>query len=319
MTTLVNDELKVDEKIEIKQEDNIVEKDKIEATNVITETKKESASNKNVKLGRVIVVTSWKGGVGKTTTNANIGTALARACKKVVMIDTDLGLRNLDLLLGLENRIVYTIVDVVEERCKLKQALVKDKKNPNLCLLAAAQTRDKSAVTEEQLKNICDELKKDYDFILVDCPAGIEQGFQNAVAGASEAIVVTTPEMSAVRDADRIIGLLEAKEEIKSYKLLINRVRPNMIATNDMMSVEDVQEILSTSIIGVIPEDSGIITSTNKGEPIVNDEKSLAGQAYSNVARRIMGEDVPLLNLEVDTSIAVKVKKFFNVLFGKEN
>ena len=319
MTTLVNDELKVDEKIEIKQEDNIVEKDKTEATNVITETKKESASNKNVKLGRVIVVTSGKGGVGKTTTNANIGTALARAGKKVVMIDTDLGLRNLDLLLGLENRIVYTIVDVVEERCKLKQALVKDKKNPNLCLLAAAQTRDKSAVTEAQLKDICDELKKDYDFILVDCPAGIEQGFQNAVAGASEAIVVTTPEMSAVRDADRIIGLLEAKEEIKSYKLLINRVRPNMIATNDMMSVEDVQEILSTSIIGVIPEDSGIITSTNKGEPIVNDDKSLAGQAYSNVARRIMGEDVPLLNLEVDTSIAGKVKKFFNGLFGKEN
>lgn len=155
--------------------------------------------------GRVIVITSGKGGVGKTTTNANIGTALARAGKKVVMIDTDLGLRNLDLLLGLENRIVYTIVDVVEERCKLKQALVKDKKNPNLCLLAAAQTRDKTAVTEEQLKNICEELKKDFDFILVDCPAGIEQGFQNAVAGASEAIVVTTPEMSAVRDADRII------------------------------------------------------------------------------------------------------------------
>ena len=173
--------------------------------------------------GRVIVITSGKGGVGKTTTNANIGTALARAGKKVVMIDTDLGLRNLDLLLGLENRIVYTIVDVVEERCKLKQALVKDKKNPqalvkdkknpNLCLLAAAQTRDKSAVTEEQLKDICEKLKKDFDFILVDCPAGIEQGFQNAVAGASEAIVVTTPEMSAVRDADRIIGLLEAKEE----------------------------------------------------------------------------------------------------------
>lgn len=179
--------------------------------------------------GRVIVITSGKGGVGKTTTNANIGTALARAGKKVVMIDTDLGLRNLDLLLGLENRIVYTIVDVVEERCKLKQALVKDKKNPNLCLLAAAQTRDKTAVTEEQLKDICEELKKDFDFILVDCPAGIEQGFQNAVAGASEAIVVTTPEMSAVRDADRIIGLLESKEEIKSYKLLINRVRPNLI------------------------------------------------------------------------------------------
>lgn len=268
--------------------------------------------------GRVIVITSGKGGVGKTTTNANIGTALARAGKKVVMIDTDLGLRNLDLLLGLENRIVYTIVDVVEERCKLKQALVKDKKNPNLCLLAAAQTRDKTAVTEEQLKNICEELKKDFDFILVDCPAGIEQGFQNAVAGASEAIVVTTPEMSAVRDADRIIGLLEAKEEIKSYKLLINRVRPNLIKSNDMMSVEDVVEILSADLIGIIPEDTGIITSTNKGEPIVNDEKSLAGQAYKNVARRIIGEDVPFLNLEEDTSVLAKVKKFFSGLMGKE-
>lgn len=283
-----------------------------------TETKSEKEEKGDIMSGRVIVVTSGKGGVGKTTTNANIGTALARAGKKVVMIDTDLGLRNLDLLLGLENRIVYTIVDVVEERCKLKQALVKDKKNPNLCLLAAAQTRDKTAVTEEQLKDICEQLKKEFDFILVDCPAGIEQGFQNAVAGASEAIVVTTPEMSAVRDADRIIGLLEAKEEIKSYKLLVNRVRPSMIATNDMMSVEDVSEILSTPIIGIIPEDAGIITSTNKGEPIVNDDKSLAGQAYSNVARRILGEDVPFLNLDVDTSIKGKVKKFFSGLFGKE-
>lgn len=268
--------------------------------------------------GRVIVITSGKGGVGKTTTNANIGTALARAGKKVVMIDTDLGLRNLDLLLGLENRIVYTIVDVVEERCKLKQALVKDKKNPNLCLLAAAQTRDKTAVTEEQLKKICEELQKDFDFILVDCPAGIEQGFQNAVAGASEAIVVTTPEMSAVRDADRIIGLLEAKEEIKSYKLLLNRVRPNLIKSNDMMSVEDVVEILSADLIGIIPEDTGIITSTNKGDPIVNDENALAGKAYNNVAKRIIGEDVPFLNLEEDNGVLAKVKKFFSKMIGKE-
>ena len=267
--------------------------------------------------GRVIVITSGKGGVGKTTTNANIGTALAKSGKKVVMIDTDLGLRNLDLLLGLENRIVYTIVDVVEERCKLKQALVKDKKNPNLCLLAAAQTRDKTAVTEEQLKDICEKLKKDFDFILVDCPAGIEQGFQNAVAGASEAIVVTTPEMSAVRDADRIIGLLEAKEEIKSYKLLLNRVRPNLIKSNDMMSVDDVVEILSAELIGIIPEDTGIITSTNKGEPIVNDEKSLAGKAYNNVARRIIGEDVPFLDLEEPKGIVAKMKKFFSNLKGE--
>ena len=268
--------------------------------------------------GRVIVITSGKGGVGKTTASANIGTALAKAGNKVVMIDTDLGLRNLDLLLGLENRIVYTIVDVVEERCKLKQALVKDKKNPNLCLLAAAQTRDKSAVTEEQLKDICEKLKKDYDFILVDCPAGIEQGFQNAVAGATEAIVVTTPEMSAVRDADRIIGLLEAKEEIESYRLLLNRVRPNLIKSRDMMSVEDVVEILSADLIGIIPEDTGIITSTNKGEPIVNDEKSLAGRAYMNVARRIMGEEVDFMNLEEETSMVAKVKKFFKGLMGKE-
>ena len=261
--------------------------------------------------GRVIVITSGKGGVGKTTTSANIGTALAKLGNKVVLIDTDIGLRNLDLLLGLENRIVYTIVDVVEERCKLKQALVKDKKNPNLALLAAAQTRDKTSVTSEQLKDICDQLKKKNDFILVDCPAGIEQGFQNAVAGATEAIVVTTPEMSAVRDADRIIGLLEAKEEIESYKLLLNRVRPKLIEQNDMMSVEDVVEILSTDLIGVIPEDTGIITSTNKGEPIVNDEDALAGKAYRNVARRIMGEDVPFLDLNPKEGILDKIKNFF--------
>lgn len=268
--------------------------------------------------GRVIVITSGKGGVGKTTTSANIGTALAKAGQKVVLIDTDIGLRNLDLLLGLENRIVYTIIDVVEERCKLKQALVKDKKNPNLCLLAAAQTRDKSALSSDQLKSICEELKEDNDFVLVDCPAGIEQGFQNAIAGATEAIVVTTPEMSAVRDADRIIGLLEAKEEIESYRLLINRVRPSLIKTNDMMSVDDVVDILSCNLIGIIPEDTGVITSTNKGEPIVNDDKSLAGKAYQNVAKRIMGEEVAFLDLDEPKGIVEKMKKFFAGLFSKE-
>lgn len=303
----------VEEIAEETSEEDVKNDKSDEQVELKTEEKSETTG------GRVIVITSGKGGVGKTTTNANIGTALARAGKKVVMIDTDLGLRNLDILLGLENRIVYTIVDVVEKRCKLRQALVKDKKNPNLCLLAAAQTRDKSAVTEEQLRDICEELKKTFDFILVDCPAGIEQGFQNAVAGASEAIVVTTPEMSAVRDADRIIGLLEAKEEIKSYKVLVNRVRPNLIKEKNMMSVEDVLELLSANLIGVIPEDTGIITSTNKGEPIVNDEKSLAGQAYRNVAKRIIGEDVPYLNLEEDDSLGAKFKKFFNKLIGKEN
>ena len=264
--------------------------------------------------GRVIVITSGKGGVGKTTTSANIGTALARSGSSVVLVDTDIGLRNLDLLLGLENRIVYTLVDVVEERCKLKQALVKDKKNPNLCLLAAAQTRDKSAVTADQLKEICEQLQEDFDFVLVDCPAGIEEGFKTAVAGASEAIVVTTPEMSAVRDADRIIGLLEAKEEIKSYRLLVNRVRPSMVQNNDMMGVEDVVDILSCELIGVIPEDTGIITSTNRGEPIVNDENSMAGKAYLNVAQRIQGEEVPFLDINEPkgfAAIVAKVKSFF--------
>ena len=261
--------------------------------------------------GTTIVITSGKGGVGKTTTSANIGTALAKDGNKVVLIDTDIGLRNLDLLLGLENRIVYTIVDVVEERCKLKQALVKDKKNPNLCLLAAAQTRDKSALNADQLKDICSKLKEDFDYVLIDCPAGIEQGFQNAVAGADKAIVVTTPEMSAIRDADRIIGLLDSKEEVQDYKLLINRVRPNLIKANDMMSVEDVQEILSCEIIGIIPEDTGIITSTNKGEPIVNDEDSLAGRAYKNVAKRIQGETVEFIDLDEPKNIFERIKKFF--------
>lgn len=183
-------------------------------------------------------------------------------------------------------------------------------------MLAAAQTRDKSAVSAEQLKDICEELKKDFDFVIVDCPAGIEQGFQNAIAGANEAIVVTTPEMSAVRDADRIIGLLESKEEIDSYRLLVNRVRPKMVKSNDMMSVEDVKEILSCELIGVIPEDTGIITSTNRGEPIINDEKSLAGQAYTNVAKRIQGEDVEFLDIDLPQNFFEKIIRFFKGLGG---
>lgn len=260
---------------------------------------------------RVIVVTSGKGGVGKTTTSANIGTALAKLGYKVALIDTDIGLRNLDLLLGLENRIVYTLVDVVEGNCKLKQALVKDKKNPNLVLLAAAQTRDKSAVSVEQIQEVCEELKKKYDFIIVDSPAGIEQGFQIATASATEAIVVATPEMSSVRDADRIIGLLEAKEGLNSYKLVLNRVRHNMIEANDMMSVDDVIDILSIELLGIIPEDTSIITSTNKGEPVVHDETAKAAQAYLNIARRIIGEDVPFINLEEPKGWFDKLKSLF--------
>ncbi|MEW5820735.1 MAG: septum site-determining protein MinD [Cyanobacteriota bacterium] len=259
--------------------------------------------------GRAIVVTSGKGGVGKTTTTANIGTALARNGAKVVVVDTDIGLRNLDILMGLENRIVYNIIDVVEERCKLHQALVKDKKMPNLVLLPAAQTRDKSALKTEDMDEIITKLKEDFDFVIIDSPAGIEQGFQNAIHKADEAVIVTTPEMSAVRDADRIIGLLEAKEDEIKYRLLINRLRPGMVKTNDMMGVDDVLDILSIKLLGVIPEDKDIIISTNKGDPIVNDENSLAGKAYRNVARRLMGEDVPLLNLEEPITWFDKFKK----------
>ena len=269
-------------------------------------------SKEEQKQGRVIVITSGKGGVGKTTTSANIGAGLARMGFKVVLIDTDIGLRNLDLLMGLENRIVYNIVDYVEDRCKLSQALVKDKRMPNLCLLPAAQTRDKSALNEEQMKKVTQELKKDFDFVLVDSPAGIEQGFQNAVAGATEAIVVCTPEMSAVRDADRIIGLLESKEEITNYKLVLNRVRPAMIKAHDMMDVDDVLEILSIKLLGIIPEDQDIIVSTNKGEPIVTVDGSLAGQAYRNIAARVSGEDVPFLDLDAPSSWFDKIKNIFS-------
>lgn len=264
----------------------------------------------DTKLGRVVVVTSGKGGVGKTTTTANIGTGLARLGHKVVLVDTDIGLRNLDILMGLENRIVYNLIDVLEGRCKLSQALVKDKRLPNLSLLPAAQTRDKSALNAEQMVSICEELKKEADFILLDCPAGIEQGFQTATAAATEAIVVVTPEMSAVRDADRVIGLLEARENITNFKLVLNRVRPQMIRTNDMMDVDDVLDILSIKLLGLIPEDEGIIISTNKGEPIVNDEKSLAGVAYRNIARRVAGEDVPFMSLDEPSSWIERLKQF---------
>jgi septum site-determining protein MinD len=262
------------------------------------------------KRGKVIVVTSGKGGVGKTTTTANIGTGLAKLGYKVVLVDTDIGLRNLDILMGLENRIVYNLIDVIEGRCRLNQALVKDKRLPNLCLLPAAQTRDKSALNEEQMIDICNRLREDQDYILLDCPAGIEQGFQTAIAAADEAVVVVTPEMSSVRDADRVIGLLEAKDTVKRYRLVLNRVRPQMVKANDMMSVDDVLEILGIELLGQIPEDKGIIVSTNKGEPVVNSETNLAGQAYRNVARRIAGETVPWLQLDEPTSWLEKLKNF---------
>ena len=246
-------------------------------------------------MSEVIVVTSGKGGVGKTTATANLGTGLARLNKKVVLVDTDIGLRNLDVVMGLENRIVYNLVDVIEGNCRLKQALIKDKRFPNLALLPSAQTRDKSAVTPEQMIKLTNDLREHFDYVLLDCPAGIEQGFRNAIAGADRAIVITTPEVSAIRDADRIIGLLEANE-MQRIDLLINRLRMDMIRRGDMMSVEDVVEILAVSLIGAVPDDESVVISTNQGEPLSGSE-TLAGQAFFNVCRRITGEAVPLLDL----------------------
>jgi septum site-determining protein MinD len=263
-------------------------------------------------MGEVIVVTSGKGGVGKTTTTANLGAALALRGKKVVLVDTDIGLRNLDVVMGLENRIVYDVVDVVEGTCRLKQALIKDKRFDNLYLLPAAQTRDKNAVTVEQMSELCEKLKESFDFILIDCPAGIEQGFKNAIAGATRAVVVTNPEVSAVRDADRIIGLLEA-HEIKDIRLVINRIRQDMVKRGDMMDKQDILEILAIDLLGLVPDDESIIVSTNKGEPAILDTKSIAGQAYRNIAKRILGEDVPLLEIQNEGSFIGKIKKIFGI------
>ncbi|NJR65194.1 MAG: septum site-determining protein MinD [Leptolyngbyaceae cyanobacterium CRU_2_3] len=252
-------------------------------------------------MARIIVVTSGKGGVGKTTSTANLGMALAKRGRSVAVIDADFGLRNLDLLLGLENRIVYTALEVLAGECRLEQALVKDKRQSRLVLLPAAQTRMKDAITAEQMKQLVGMLgDKKYDYILIDSPAGIEQGFQNAIAPAKEALVVTTPEISAVRDADRIVGLLEANG-IRNAHLIINRIKPAMVAQDKMMSVRDVQEILAIPLIGVIPDDEKVIVSTNRGEPLVlasePSQQSLAGQALQNIVRRLEGEKVPFLDL----------------------
>ncbi len=259
-------------------------------------------------MGEVLVITSGKGGVGKTTTTANLGTGLAQLGKKVVVIDADIGLRNLDVVLGLENRIVYDLVDVVEGNCRLKQALIKDKRYPELFLLPAAQTRDKNAVSPEQMKALNDELKEIFDYVLVDCPAGIEQGFRNAISGADKAVVVTTPEISAVRDADRIIGLLEAAE-LRNPTLIINRLKIDMVRRGDMMNIDDMLDILAIDLLGVIPDDQAIVISTNRGEPVADGSTSQAGQAFRNIARRITGEEVPFLDLDLQDNLVHRLKK----------
>ena len=263
---------------------------------------------------RVIVVTSGKGGVGKTTTTANLAVALAKGGRRVVAIDADIGLRNLDLVMGLENRIVYTLVDVVEGACRLSQALVRDKRVENLFMIPAAQTRTKDAVTADQMTEICGELREDFDYIFVDSPAGIEAGFRNAAEGADEALVVTTPEVSAVRDADRIIGLLESMGK-SPIRLLINRIRPHMVKRGDMMDVSDVLDILAVDLIGVVPDDDMVVTSSNRGEPLTLGDPSPAAQAFGNVARRLEGEDVPLLSLEEARSggLFSRVRRMFRL------
>ena len=259
---------------------------------------------------RVIVITSGKGGVGKTTTTANIGAALAEKGHKVLLIDTDIGLRNLDVVMGLENRIVYDLIDVIEGRCRISQALIKDKRCQNLVLLPAAQIRDKNDVNVDQMKELISSLKDSFDYILIDCPAGIEQGFKNAIAAANEAVVVTTPEVSATRDADRIIGLLEAAG-IKNPRLVINRLRIDMVKDKNMLSVEDILDILAVKLLGVVPDDENVVISTNKGEPLVYKGDSLAAKAFKNIASRIEGVEVPLLDLDIKMSILEKIKFVF--------
>ncbi len=266
-------------------------------------------------MGEVIVITSGKGGVGKTTTTANLGTGFALMGKKVVLIDADIGLRNLDVVMGLENRIVYDLVDVTEGNCRLKQALIRDKRYETLYLLPAAQTRDKSAVSPDQMMKLCKDLAQDFDYVLIDCPAGIEQGFKNAIAGADRAVIVTTPEVSAVRDADRIIGLLEAEGK-SNPKLIVNRIRPQMVKKGDMMDIDDIIEILAIDLLGIIPEDEYIVISTNRGEPAVVNPASAASTAYKNIVRRMMGENVPLMNMEADTGFFGRLKRIFGFKEG---
>ena len=273
----------------------------------------KSGNEKNNISDRVIVITSGKGGVGKTTTTANLGMSIARLGYRVALIDADIGLRNLDLLLGLENRVLYTAMDIVEGQCRLDQALIRDKRWKNLALLAISKNRQKYNVTRKNMQNLIDSVKEiGFQFILIDCPAGIDVGFINAIAPAQEAVIVTTPEITAIRDADRVAGLLEANG-IYNVKLLVNRVRPDMIQKNDMMSVRDVQEMLGIPLLGAIPEDTNVIVSTNRGEPLVLNKKlTLSGIAFENAARRLIGKQDYFIDVTTpQKGIFQKFQEFF--------
>jgi septum site-determining protein MinD len=256
--------------------------------------------DKKTTESRAIVVTSGKGGVGKTTVVANLSTGLAREGFKVAVLDLDIGLKKLDLILGLENRVVYDIIQVAEGECTLKQALVKDKRFPGLYMLPAAQTRNKEDLSGEQVRQITEELRTDFDYIFIDCPAGIEQGFKNAIYAADQAIVVTNPEVSAVRDADRIIGILES-QNFQKIGLIINRIRIDMVKSGDMLSIEDLLEHLCISLLGVVPEDKNVVISTNRGEPIVLNDSAPAATAFSNIVGRLQNKDIPIMTFSEET------------------
>ena len=265
---------------------------------------------------RVITVTSGKGGVGKTTTVANLGAFLSQMGKKAILIDGDIGLRNLDLVLGLENRVVYTLIDAIEGRCKIKQALVKDKRFENLFLLPAAQNKDKESVDKNDFKNLVEKIRSMAEFIIIDSPAGIERGFQNAIFPSDEVIIVTIPEVSAIRDADKVVGLLESNGKTK-YSLIINKIRPSMVSRGDMLGIDDVQDILSINLLGVVPEDENIIVSTNRGNPVVFSKNSKSGEAFKNIAKRVLGENVPFLQLEEKQGFWAKVYDAISGVFSK--
>ena len=259
---------------------------------------------------KILTITSGKGGVGKTTATANISVALAQLGQKVVCIDSDIGLRNLDVVLGLENRIVYDLVDVIEGRCRIRQAMIKDKSFSDLYLIPAAQTRDKSAVSPTDMIKLCDQIRDEVGWIIIDSSAGIERGFKNAIAPADEILVITNPDVSAVRDADRIIGIIEAEEKGPA-SLIINRVNPAMVKKGEMMAAEDILELLAVKLIGIVPEDEKVIISTNIGKPVVTVEKSIAGSAFKNIARRLMGDDVPMIDLDNRDGILHRISKIF--------